>query len=327
MSVPHTHKDWTSGRLSIAGLPARLARPLLRLRPRLTPALRTRHRPSDDRGDQRAHIAGLAVLASFVIMTLALSAAPSAQASSYAITQVPIPSNDLPYGIGPGGDGGVWFSDLEYPTNGDPPTAYMARVDPTSLTVSRTAINPAAPDSGASTGVAAGPGGTTWFTRGSGNAVSRINPDGSITDFPLPTQASGPADIHEGPDGAMWFTEMRGTWLGRIDSNGSLTEYPVTGYSSDNFTVGSDGNFWVAIRANEVLKVSTSGQILADLRGSLACGNHRWLGRSAMGHIRRDQQHLSRDNGRSDIAVRAPGRARTPGMDHLRSRRCAVVHR
>ena len=81
-------------------------------------------------------------------MTLGLSAAPSAQASTYAITQVPgIPSNALVTGIGPGGDGGVWFTDVESP-NGDPPVAYLARVDPASLTVSRTPIIPAGSDNG-----------------------------------------------------------------------------------------------------------------------------------------------------------------------------------
>jgi streptogramin lyase/pimeloyl-ACP methyl ester carboxylesterase len=263
MSVPQACRDPTCGRLGIAELSAKLARRLLRLRPRLTPALRARHRRSDDGGGLGARIACLLAVAGFV-MTLGLSAAPPAQASSYAVTQVPgFTSIALLTGIGSGGDGGVWSSDLEYP-NGGGPVAYLTRIDPASLALSRTAINPAPTDNGQTLGVAADPGGATWFTRPIGNAVSRINPDGSITDFPLPTPLSAPGYIHEGPDGAMWFIESRGTWLGRLDSNGSLTEFPVTNFTSDNFTVGSDGNFWLAVRAGQVLKVSTSGQILAS---------------------------------------------------------------
>jgi hypothetical protein len=37
-----------------------------------------------------------------------------------------------------------------------------------------------------------------------------------ITEYPIPTTASGPNGIVAGPDGALWFTEHQGNKIGRI---------------------------------------------------------------------------------------------------------------
>src|ERR1035437_991317 len=49
----------------------------------------------------------------------------------------------------------------------------------------------------------------------------------TVTEFPLPTSASGPNGIARGPDGALWFAEYAVHKIGRVTTSGSVTEYPV----------------------------------------------------------------------------------------------------
>jgi hypothetical protein len=55
-----------------------------------------------------------------------------------------------------------------------------------------------------------------WFTEFGGNKIGRITTGGVISEFPVPTQNSGPIDIAAGSDGAMWFAERGGNKIGRI---------------------------------------------------------------------------------------------------------------
>jgi streptogramin lyase len=49
--------------------------------------------------------------------------------------------------------------------------------------------------------------GDVWFTEQASNAIGRITPAGTATDFIVPTTNSGPTGITAGPDGNPWFTE------------------------------------------------------------------------------------------------------------------------
>ena len=42
----------------------------------------------------------------------------------------------------------------------------------------------------------------------------------AVTEFPVPTAVSQPAEITVGPDGAIWFTEEGGNKIGRITTSG-----------------------------------------------------------------------------------------------------------
>jgi eukaryotic-like serine/threonine-protein kinase len=44
-------------------------------------------------------------------------------------------------------------------------------------------------------------------------------PNGTITEFPVPTASSSPSGITAGPDGNLWFTEYDGNKIGRITSS------------------------------------------------------------------------------------------------------------
>ena len=45
-----------------------------------------------------------------------------------------------------------------------------------------------------------------WFTERLASAIGRITPDGTITEYKLPTFTSYPGGIAAGPDGNLWFT-------------------------------------------------------------------------------------------------------------------------
>ncbi len=69
---------------------------------------------------------------------------------------------------------------------------------------------------------------------------------GTITEFPLPTSNSAPAEIITGPDGNLWFVEGESNKIGRITPSGTITEFPLPASNSGpwGITTGPDGNLW-----------------------------------------------------------------------------------
>ncbi len=94
-----------------------------------------------------------------------------------------------------------------------------------------------------------GPDRNLWFTEHDGNKIGRISPQGSITEFVLPSKGD-PGEITEGPDGNIWFTEYDGNKIGRISSSGVITEFtvPTSGGRPDGITAGPDGKLWFTER-------------------------------------------------------------------------------
>ena len=166
-------------------------------------------------------------------------------------------------------DGGVWFTD-----NG---LAAVGRLAPDGTVRTFPLTQNRQP-----TGIAVGRNGDIWFTQyawyNAGRssdpsapppdpgsigppAIGRISPDGTMTEFPLPTvdgnrmgdptSGSVPRGIVAGPDGAMWFTESGADQIGRITADGTVTEYPLPSRSEmhafpDGIALGSDGAIWFA---------------------------------------------------------------------------------
>jgi hypothetical protein len=101
-----------------------------------------------------------------------------------------------------------------------------------------------------------GPDGTVWgVERGDdgGELVERITPDGTVTDFPFPTQTGDRLHnfgmgVTTGPDGNVWFTEPVANQIGLITPDGQITEYQVPTPDSHptGITTGPDGNIWFA---------------------------------------------------------------------------------
>ena len=57
--------------------------------------------------------------------------------------------------------------------------------------------------------------GTFWFVHGT-NAVARITTDGTVTEFPVPTQNANPAGVAIGGDGNVWFSEYSANQIGQL---------------------------------------------------------------------------------------------------------------
>jgi len=88
-----------------------------------------------------------------------------------------------------------------------------------------------------------------------------------ITEFQIPTRASGPSSIVTGPDGNLWFTETTGDRIGRITPSGVITEFalPASGSFPMSIAVGSDGALWFTENgAYRIGRLTTSG-LLTEL--------------------------------------------------------------
>jgi len=116
-------------------------------------------------------------------------------------------------------------------------------------------------------GITAGPDGNVWFTENNASKIGKITPDGTITEFSIPTASSEPLGITEGPDGNLWFTEGFGNNIGRITTAGVITEFPIptSGSSPHGITAGpvSDGKLWFTeTLANKIGRIPTAGAIV-----------------------------------------------------------------
>src|SRR5712692_4088413 len=111
--------------------------------------------------------------------------------------------------------------------------------------------------------IALGGDGAQWFTEEGANRVGRIAPDGTLTEYPVPTANAGLAGIASGPDGNIWFTETKGNKVARlVPATGQMTEF-AAGTGVGGIVAGSDGNLWVmASQTDQVLVVSTAGVVL-----------------------------------------------------------------
>lgn len=124
--------------------------------------------------------------------------------TSGQITEYPVPTLGIPWEIAPGPDGNLWFTER----SGN----RIGRITPNGVITEfplpcGSAESGTCTPSGQPLGITAGPDGAIWFTEVSGNRIGRITRSGEITEFTIPTFASGPVDITLGPDGHLWFTE------------------------------------------------------------------------------------------------------------------------
>jgi streptogramin lyase len=94
-------------------------------------------------------------------------------------------------------------------------------------------------------GLVAGPDGAIWFAEQNASQISRITPDGIITEYPTPTPNSHVEPPILGPDGNIWFTEYGANQIGEVDlipqqpeSTPPVTQTAVAGISQ-SFNLGS----------------------------------------------------------------------------------------
>lgn len=92
-------------------------------------------------------------------------------------------------------------------------------------------------------------------------SASSVSAQVTITEYAVPTNASGSSGISAGPDSNLWFAEYSGQQIARITPAGVITEFPSGGYPYQ-ITKGPDGNLWfTGDYGNLVGTITTSGVI------------------------------------------------------------------
>ena len=89
-------------------------------------------------------------------------------------------------------------------------------------------------------------------------------PEGSVSQFAVPTAESEPGGLAAGPDGNMWFTEYKGEKIGRITTSGAISEFsiPTEKARPEALATGPEGNLWFAERkGNKIGMITPSGTI------------------------------------------------------------------
>ena len=181
------------------------------------------------------------------------------------ITEFPIPTADasVPYqgfvAVGP--DGAVWFTENRTISLGRLTADGQFTEMPLELTVrghlpSRASI--------AVTGLVVGPDGAEWFTSPLSNSIWRMQMDGQMAEYVLPTADASPAGIVVAPDDSLWFAEPTANQLGRITLDGAISEYPIPTQSSFTvrLTIGPDGAVWFAeIGGDKIGRIDNDGNV------------------------------------------------------------------
>ncbi|HUK33273.1 MAG TPA: hypothetical protein VLV86_05155 [Vicinamibacterales bacterium] len=143
-----------------------------------------------------------------------------------------------------GGDGNLWFMD----------TAKNAVEKFSIIDHTVTSYTLPANQTGGGNGVL-GLDGNVWFTHG--NALARVQPDGTITEFKIPS-GNQPSDLVVAGDGNIWFTEYE---AGKI---GQLVVSSIT--SGGNATINESG----AILSNdETIQVLPPGFLSGSAKTAL----------------------------------------------------------
>lgn len=112
--------------------------------------------------------------------------------------------------------------------------------------------------------IAVGSDGNLWFAETIANAIGKITPSGTVSQFPLPTAGSGLSTIlNLGPDGNIWFAESGANQMGKITPSGVITEYPIpyTIGGPEGEFAGPDGNVWFTDPCCVIGRITPTGTV------------------------------------------------------------------
>jgi streptogramin lyase len=108
-----------------------------------------------------------------------------------------------------------------------------------------------------------------WFADNGRDAVGKITPSGTFTEYQLPDAHSHmPVAISGGPDGNVWFVAVDfyggSPEVGKVTPAGSITEYPLPSNCTqvtDAIITGDDRNLWTSAKCTgyAMVSVTTSG--------------------------------------------------------------------
>ncbi len=166
----------------------------------------------------------------------------------------------MPWAITAGGDGNLWFSDVNL---------FDEAID--SITTSGVQTRHSIHVQNQNRNVYAmvwGPDGNLWGTDSGNNKIVQFTPAGAETDYAIPSPSSNTQAITTGPDGALWFTEYNGGKIGRLTTAGVITEYATPPQVSSgvswplSITSGPDGALWFIDNwTGQVGRATTSGTV------------------------------------------------------------------
>ena len=136
--------------------------------------------------------------------------------------------------------------------------------------------------------IAAGPEGNLWFSEYHGDKLGRITPSGTITEFPLPTAASGPSGLAAGPDGNMWFGAANTNSIGRIGTGApeATVSAPVLtggGLEGSSQACSTSWSTWDGLQPSATLFGFDGYRWLLD-GGQIATGQSYTPTREQVGH-------------------------------------------
>jgi streptogramin lyase len=130
------------------------------------------------------------------------------------------------------------------------------------------------PSGGKPISITAGSDGNLWFTRGSGDQIGRMTPEGDVSQFPDPG-GGHPWGIAAGPDGNLWYTDiLNPPSIGRLSpSDGEVTEFHFAagGWFPPGLieiTPGPDGNLWFTVSKGGIGRMTPEGSVRIFTKGA-----------------------------------------------------------
>lgn len=165
-----------------------------------------------------------------------------------------------PFGITPGPDGNVWFTESD--------ANQYARIT-SAGTITEFPI-PAPPVCcSAPHGIVAGSDGNLWAAEQS--FAAKMTTGGTVTHYPTSPPYPSPYLMTMGPDGNVWFTEVLNK-VGFITPAGAITEFTLpSGSSPYGITTGPDGNIWFVERGSCRVAKMTLGGVLTEFQLLTGC--------------------------------------------------------
>ena len=158
-------------------------------------------------------------------------------------------------------EGNLWFAEV-----GHPGVPALGKV--TFSGAKSEVVLPASDAGGTINAVSTDTAGNVWYTLTGATSgpskVGKVAPDGTVTEFPLPSsqQSAGAAAI--GPDGNLWVAVSGGSAgasLAKVSADGSIVEFPVAGASSLTWLAsGIDGNVWF-VDGQKIGKITPAGGV------------------------------------------------------------------
>lgn len=186
----------------------------------------------------------------FFVAAVCLVLAPVGQAATGSITEFPLPTADLPWGMTAGPDGNLW----------------IAR----NLVITRMTLAGAVTDypipyyRASAYDITVGPDGNLWASEYYGERLDRITTAGVFTKFPFFCQCGQwPVEVTAGPDGKLWYANSYNNTIGTMTTAGvEVAEYllGVGGHFGPRFiAAGADGNLWSTDHDGSIVRMATSG--------------------------------------------------------------------